>query len=192
MKKRSSPSRRDKLVLAATELFRRDGYSGTSVSDICDWAGVTKGAFFHHFASKEELAEASLELWDHNVAAMEAAAPFQSVASGKDKVAAYMDFFIELFSRPDLIKSCLVGTTVQEVAETNPALRQASQRCFDHAEARFAAIMSNASPDVDSFALARLWMATVQGSLLLYKASGDESVIPDNLKHVRKYILDHF
>jgi len=192
MKERSSPSRRDKLVLAATELFRRDGYSATSVNDICEWAGVTKGAFFHHFASKEELAEASLDLWDQNVVAMEATAPFQSVTEGKDKVAAYMDFSIGLFSRPDLIKSCLVGTTVQEVAETNPVLRQASQRCFDHAEGRFGAIMSAASPDVDSIALARLWMATVQGSLLLYKASGDESVIFSNLKHVRKYILDHF
>ncbi len=192
MKERAAPTRKEKLVRAATDLFRQNGYSATSVNDICDRAGVTKGAFFHHFTSKEELAEACLEEWDKTIAAMEAAAPFHEVRDGREKVAAYMDFFIGLFSRADLPKSCLVGTTVQEVAESIPGLREASQRCFDHAAARFIAVLNAASPNVDAEGLATLWMATIQGSLLLHKASSDTRVIPENLKHVRTYILDQF
>jgi TetR/AcrR family transcriptional repressor of nem operon len=50
-------SARDKIVAAAIDLFRRNGYVATTVDEICAAAGVTKGAFFHHFESKEDLAE---------------------------------------------------------------------------------------------------------------------------------------
>jgi AcrR family transcriptional regulator len=48
---------RNHLVQRALELFERDGYPRTSVEDIVDAAGMTKGAFYHHFRSKEEVLE---------------------------------------------------------------------------------------------------------------------------------------
>ena len=51
---------RDKLIAAAHQEVRRQGYSATTVDQICAAAGVTKGAFFHHFESKEALAESPL------------------------------------------------------------------------------------------------------------------------------------
>ena len=43
---------RDKLLEAGVRLVREQGYAATSVEQLCQLAGVTKGAFFHHFASK--------------------------------------------------------------------------------------------------------------------------------------------
>ena len=43
------------IIAAGLKLFKRDGFSGTAVKDIADEAGVTKGAFYHHFESKEDL-----------------------------------------------------------------------------------------------------------------------------------------
>jgi TetR/AcrR family transcriptional repressor of nem operon len=183
---------REKLVRAGIERFRRHGYVATTVDDICAEAGVTKGAFFHHFASKEALAEACLRQWDCQGAAMEEAAPFQTIDDPLEKVLGCMDFYIGVFENPRLLKSCLAGTTVQEVAETHPTLRQAAHTCFAHAEQRFKALLDAACrgqhnrPDTAS--LARLWMATIQGSLILCKATQDESVIADNLRHVKEYI----
>src|SRR3546814_12278062 len=54
---------RGKLVAAAHRTVRRKGYAATSVDEICVAAGVTKGAFFHHFASKEALAVAAAAGW---------------------------------------------------------------------------------------------------------------------------------
>lgn len=48
---------RIQLIQRALELFERDGYPRTSVEDIVDAAGLTKGAFYHHFRSKEEVLE---------------------------------------------------------------------------------------------------------------------------------------
>lgn len=49
------PSARDKIRTAAVELFAAQGYDGTSVAEVIAAAGVAKGGFYHHFASKQEL-----------------------------------------------------------------------------------------------------------------------------------------
>lgn len=48
---------RDQLIQLALEMFEQNGYPRTSVEDIVDAAGLTKGAFYHHFQSKEEVLE---------------------------------------------------------------------------------------------------------------------------------------
>lgn len=57
MQERSERTRR-KLVHAGAELFNRNGYANATLGDIAGAAGVTKGALYFHFASKDELAEA--------------------------------------------------------------------------------------------------------------------------------------
>ncbi len=46
---------RTHILDAAGELFAKRGYAATSVADICQQAGVTKGAFYHHFATKQQV-----------------------------------------------------------------------------------------------------------------------------------------
>lgn len=183
---------RHKLILAATELIRRKGYIATTIDHICEHSGVTKGAFFHHFKTKEELAEACLAEWDRMAAAMEEGAPFQRAADPRRRVLGYMEFFTGVFDDPKILKSCLAGTTAQEVADTNPPLRRAANVCFRNAEKRFQALLDDACKGarrpVDTASLATLWIAAVQGSLILFKASQDASVIRRNLEHVKQYI----
>ncbi|WP_240499342.1 TetR family transcriptional regulator, partial [Streptomyces prasinus] len=50
------------IITAAADLIDRQGYESTSLSDIVDHAQVTKGALYFHFAAKEDLAHAILEL----------------------------------------------------------------------------------------------------------------------------------
>ena len=46
---------RERVLVAAVDLFARQGYDGTSVAQVINAAGVAKGGFYHHFASKEAL-----------------------------------------------------------------------------------------------------------------------------------------
>ncbi|WP_030956129.1 TetR family transcriptional regulator, partial [Streptomyces sp. NRRL S-481] len=56
---------RSTIITAAADLFDRRGYESTSLSDIVEHAQVTKGALYFHFAAKEDLAQAILELQSH-------------------------------------------------------------------------------------------------------------------------------
>lgn len=51
---------RERLIAAATQRFTRDGYAATSINEICKDLGITKGALFHYFKSKQDL---FTEIW---------------------------------------------------------------------------------------------------------------------------------
>ena len=183
---------REKIVAAAIDLLRQNGYVATTVDEICAAAGVTKGAFFHHFESKEALAETCLAAWNCQMQGLVAGAPFQALSDPVQKLLGCLDFFIGVFEDPRVMKSCLAGTTVQEVSETHPALRDAAQACFVSAAQQLTDLFNAACRakrrKLDTAGLAKLWVATLQGSLILYKASRDEAVIANNLRQVREYV----
>jgi len=54
---------RERILAAGLEAFARHGYAAASVAEICAGAGVTKGAFYHHFQSKQALFLEMLERW---------------------------------------------------------------------------------------------------------------------------------
>ena len=58
---RSATETRSRIISAARNLFSSHGYSGTSLDDILTAAGITKGAFYHYFKSKEDICLALLD-----------------------------------------------------------------------------------------------------------------------------------
>lgn len=62
MAARQHPRRREEILRAAARRFARQGFLATSVAEIIDDAGIAKGTFYHHFASKDELMRAIIEL----------------------------------------------------------------------------------------------------------------------------------
>jgi AcrR family transcriptional regulator len=70
---------RERILAAAQECFARYGYDATGVAEICERAGVSKGAFFHHFPTKQAVFLELLEHWlaglGEKLAALRAGAP---------------------------------------------------------------------------------------------------------------------
>jgi TetR/AcrR family transcriptional repressor of nem operon len=119
---------RTKLLEAALSVIRTKGYSATSVDELCAAAGVTKGAFFHHFKSKDELGVAAADHWSETTGALFADAPYHDHAAPLDRVLGYLEFRNALLQGGVPEFTCLVGTMVQETYETTPAIREACER----------------------------------------------------------------
>ena len=116
---------RERLLEAARDVIRTKGFTATTVDDLCRSAGVTKGAFFHHFKSKEEIGVEAAHYWSETTSALFAGAPYHEPADPFDRLIAYLEFRKVLLAGdvPDF--TCLVGTMVQETYESAPAIRDA-------------------------------------------------------------------
>ena len=87
---RWEPGARERMVLAAADLFAEQGYDATTVAQIAERAGVTKSTFFRHFPDKRELLVAGQEVLSRLLAegiaeAPEAASPLEAVAAGLER-----------------------------------------------------------------------------------------------------------
>ncbi|TDW91156.1 TetR family transcriptional regulator [Kribbella sp. VKM Ac-2566] len=87
---RWQPGARDRLVLAAVDLFADQGYDATTVAQIAERAGVTKSTFFRHFPDKRELLVAGQEtlcrlLVEGITTAPDSATPLEAVAGGLER-----------------------------------------------------------------------------------------------------------
>jgi TetR/AcrR family transcriptional repressor of nem operon len=188
------PSARDKIIAAALGVIRAKGYAATSVDDLCAAGGVTKGAFFHHFKSKDELAVAAADHWSEWTGALFAAAPYHAHADPLDRVLGYIDFRKAILTGPVPQFTCLVGTMVQETYDSHPAIREACARSIlAHAakvEADIAAAMAErgiAGPWT-ARSLALHTQAVLQGAFILAKATGGPEVAAESIDHLRRYV----
>lgn len=188
------PDAKSKLLAAALSLIRTKGYSGTSVDELCSSAGVTKGAFFHHFKSKDELAVAAADYWSEMTGALFASAPYHDHDEPLERVLDYVAFRKALLQGGVPEFTCLVGTLVQETYETAPAIRDACERCIMGHAATLEADIDAAlqarkiSPTWTSKSLALHTQAVIQGAFILAKASGGARVAAESLDHLIRYI----
>ncbi len=191
-----SPERGDartRLLEAARETIRAKGFAATSIDDLCAAAAVTKGSFFHHFKSKDDLGVAAARYWAETTTAFFAAAPYHRHDDPLARVLAYVAFRKAILVGELAEVSCLVGTMVQEVHATSPAIRDAcADSIFGHAatlEADLAkAIRARGVRGVTAASLARHTQAVIQGAFVLAKAGDDVQLARDTLDHLDRYL----
>ncbi len=185
---------RAKLLDAALREIRVRGYAATTVDDLCRAAGVTKGAFFHHFKSKQDLAVAAAEHWSETTGALFAAAPYHALPDPRDRVLAYIDFRAALLEGDVAAFSCLVGTMAQETYRTHPAIAASCEASiWGHArtlEADIAAAMerTGAGDGWTARSLALHTQAVLQGAFILAKCQGGPEVARDVVAHLKRYV----
>src|ERR1700691_2748060 len=121
---------RSKLLDAAISVIREKGYAATSVDELCARAGVTKGAFFHHFPTKDSLAVAAANYWSELSSSLFAAAPYHRFDDPLDRVLGYLDFRKAMLHGEVAEFTCLAGTLGQEIYETHPDIRYACDACI--------------------------------------------------------------
>ena len=181
------------LLDAALAVFRTKGYTATRVEDICEAAELTKGSFFHHFKSKEELAIAAAEHWINVTSPTFLSAKYRTLSDPLDRLLAYIDFRKTLLTGTLAEFTCFAGTMIQEVYETHPSVRDACEKSITgHAETLEADIeaamrLYRVSGSISAASLALYTQAVLQGAFILAKAKQGPAAAADCIDHLRRY-----
>jgi TetR/AcrR family transcriptional repressor of nem operon len=187
-------SSRSRLLDAALQVIRTRGYAATTVDDVCAAAGVTKGSFFHHFKSKEEMTLAAVEHWNGVTGGLFEQAPYQQHVDPRERVLGYIDFRKSLLRGRAPDYTCLLGTLVQETFDSHPRIRQA---CHDgiarHArtlarDIGAAKLAYAPKAPWDPLTLALYTQAALQGAFILAKAQGSAEIAAQCVDQLRQHV----
>jgi len=183
-----------KILDAALRVIRTKGYSATTIDDVCHAAGLTKGSFFHHFKSKDELALAATAHFAAMADGLFAAAPYRTLADPRDRVIGYVKFRKSILTGELPEFTCLLGTLVQEAYQTHPAIRQACDKYISEHAARveedIAAAKRLYAPKAkwSAHSLALFTQAAIQGAFILAKAKHGPQIAVECLDHLQRFI----
>ncbi len=190
----TQPDSRTRLLDAALNVFRSKGYTATRVEDICAAAGLTKGSFFHHFKTKDELAIAAAGRWTEVTGQLFREAPYNAAPDPRDRLLGYIDFRRALLRGALADYTCLLGTLIQEVYDTHPPIRRACEASMASHVAvlsrDIAAARALYAPDADWTPedLALHIQAVIQGAFVIAKACYDTDRATASFGHLRRYI----
>jgi TetR/AcrR family transcriptional repressor of nem operon len=187
-------SAKGKILDAALMVIRAKGYTATTVDDLCAASDVTKGAFFHHFKSKDDLAIAAAHHWSKMTDALFAAAPYHTHPDPLDRLLGYVDFRAEILQGDLSDYTCLLGTLVQETYATHPDIRAA---CDLALSTHIAILTRDIEAAKQLYAPDAPWSAAsvgyfiqsvLQGAFIFAKAKQGPGVVRESLAHLRRYL----
>lgn len=189
-----TPSSRERLLDAAIDLIRTKGYTAMRVEDVCEATGLTKGSFFHHFASKEDLAMAAAERFASRADVMFSRAEYRNHDDPLQRLLGYVDFRQGAMQGELAAFTCLLGMLAQETYSTHPQLSgSAGRHIEEHAatlEGDIAAAKAAHAADAPwtPHSLALFTQAVIQGAFVLAKSQHNPAVAAECLGHLRRYL----
>jgi TetR/AcrR family transcriptional regulator, transcriptional repressor for nem operon len=172
----SKPSNREKILTEGLRVVHERGYTGASVRDIVEAAGVPQGSFTNHFISKEAFCLEVLDLYFKDVRAMIQRTLRNDSLPPPKRLHAFVDAQIKYLNRIGWRNGCLIGNFSAEASEHSEVIRKRIVQIFEEmrqavAYSLRAAVKSgDLSRTSDCDELAGFLIASLQGAILQSKA----------------------
>jgi AcrR family transcriptional regulator len=171
---------RDHILEAADRLFYRRGYEHTSFSDIADVVQISRGNFYYHFKSKDEILDAVI---DRRLADTRKMLDRWEIEGEHPADRIWSFIHILIAHRADLKRyGCPVGTLCAELAKLNHASQAEANKLFTLFRTWLRRQFTLLGREADADALAMHLLARSQGVATLASAFQDEKFIKQEVK----------
>jgi TetR/AcrR family transcriptional regulator, transcriptional repressor for nem operon len=185
---RDSERTRERLLQAASREIYRSGFQSASLDTILAVAGVTKGALYYHFESKEALGHAVI---DEVIASDVRGKWVRPLQSGKDPIDALIGAVQGIPVRPaDVRGGCQLNNLAQEMSPLDAGFRKRLAIIFDAWREAVASVLregqahGNVHRDVEPADAAGLLIAMVEGYASLAKNAQDPKVMKAGIRNI--------
>lgn len=190
---RKAARTRQYIIEKTATLFNKKGYAGTSLADITKATGLTKGAVYGNFSGKDAVAAAVLE---YNIDSLSEyiRKEVQKVTSAKDKLQVYINIYGQMFAHVLETGGCVYMNAAIDTDDMHPELFKKVKERFNRWHHTIQVLIAQGierkeiRPEVDPVAFADMFIALIEGSILLSKTLQSDSHIKNNLKFLEHEI----
>ncbi|WP_128894343.1 TetR/AcrR family transcriptional regulator [Longirhabdus pacifica] len=184
------------IIEKSAELFNQQGYAGTSMQDIMDATGLTKGGLYRSFASKEEIATAAFQhmggtLWERF---MEAG---QAKVTATDKIMSIFSLYHDAVYEPPMKGGCPFLNTAVESDASYPVLREPAVEQHKQMIKYIKSLLKQGIDDgefnteIDIGETASFIFSAMEGSILCSRLTKDKRHVEYTSRHIQ-YVLHTF
>jgi TetR/AcrR family transcriptional repressor of nem operon len=186
---------KERILKQSGNLFNTQGYKATSLSDITTATGLTKGAIYRHFKSKEKL---EAETLSHLSGIMfeQLKAHIKARATAPEKLKAIFHYFESYITHPPVKGGCPLLNVAIESDDSNPALRKRAIVILRTLRDSVVRIMENGirygqlKSGIDTELYATLIIATLEGAIMMSKLQGNNLDIGVVVRYLKKVVAE--
>ena len=191
--KKSARTRRF-IIEKAAPIFNKKGYSGTSMYDLTEATGLTKGGIYGNFENKDEIAAAAFEYNSRHILD-QIKVIVLSQKSSRDKLFAITGFYRQYLYEPELSGGCPLLNTAVEADDMYPNLREWVLRSLDYIRRSFIYIINEGieqgefNENVDPDHYATVFLGLIEGGIMQMKIYNKAKFLTDCLLQMDRLVM---
>jgi TetR/AcrR family transcriptional repressor of nem operon len=181
------------IIEKTADIFNKQGYAGTSLADLTRATGLTKGSIYGNFTGKHEVAVAAFNYNYQNLIKK-----FGSILHETEGRSAKMHRFLSIYedAYEEIMQwgGCPILNNAVDADDTDEELAHLSVKAFNYWEDTLSAMMDEGFSDADGADridvkyYASLFIATIEGSLMLSKVTGERHHFSFAIAHLRSIV----
>lgn len=186
---------KEKILKQSGQLFNTQGYKATSLRDITEATGFTKGAIYRHFSSKDELEMETLSHLSNQMFELVRGRIKEAKTAGS-KLKSIFNFFETYISKPPIKGGCPLMNVAIEADDAHPQLRKRAVSIMNMLHDSIDTILSNGirygqiKKDIDRAHYATVIIASLEGAIMMSKLRGNDDDIKRVTSHLDQFIQE--
>lgn len=171
------------IIEKTASLFNTKGYTSTSLSDITEVTGLTKGSIYGNFSNKDEVA---IEVYKYNAGMLSrnmARSFSEEFPATIDKLHAFVDFYRKNWRSVFSNGGCPLLNAATESDDTFPSLKEQVKRSFQDWSGKISSVIIEGQKNgelndkINADEYASIFIMLLEGGILLSKTTGDEKFL---------------
>lgn len=182
---------REKIIVAAMDLFWSKGYNSTSIADILSRTQLNSGSLYHAFPGKQDILIAVLQAYRDGLYPMLVTPAWEGVEDPVERIFALLAFYRRAIVETECAYGCPIGSLALELHEADPVVRDLLAVNFTGWTGAIESCLAEAADrlpgDLDRKALAELVLTTMEGGVMQARTHRDVAYFDRGIAALRHY-----